>query len=277
MNLKHPTDQALLQDTKKLAAEERRITTAILHHIKEIDRRRLYSDIKFGSLLEYCVKELGYSESCAWRRISASRLMYDLPQIEAKIAKGTLNLTHISQANQFFRQNEIFEPTKKIQVLKEIEGLSKRESEKKLFQMSGVAFPVKETEKRISHSEIKMTIILSDHTQDLILKVRALLNKIVSMDELIQLMALETIQVLQKRKFKSLDRPSPVTTNLKNISNSVKREVFGRDKVCMNCGSIHRLNFDHRIPKALGGKNSPENIRLLCFNCNQRARIRAKL
>ncbi|MBS1985041.1 MAG: HNH endonuclease, partial [Bdellovibrionales bacterium] len=39
---------------------------------------------------------------------------------------------------------------------------------------------------------------------------------------------------------------------------------------CVRCGSMHRLNFDHIQPFALGGDSSPENIQLLCGSCNLR-------
>jgi hypothetical protein len=58
MNLKYFTDKALLADTKALAAKERESTLNVLHHIKEVGKRRLYSDLGYGSLFQYCVKGL---------------------------------------------------------------------------------------------------------------------------------------------------------------------------------------------------------------------------
>ena len=56
MNLKHLTDKALLADIKKLAAEERSISVKVLHHLREIERRRLFSDLGYGSLYDYVIK-----------------------------------------------------------------------------------------------------------------------------------------------------------------------------------------------------------------------------
>ncbi len=67
--------------------DERKITLEIIELLEEIDRRKLYLLRGFGSLLEYCVKELKYSESSAYRRISAMRVVHDLP--ETKIADAT--------------------------------------------------------------------------------------------------------------------------------------------------------------------------------------------
>jgi hypothetical protein len=59
-------------------------------------------------------------------------------------------------------------------------------------------------------------------------------------------------------------------TSLASIRRSVWREARGR---CANCASHFALEIDHRVPKALGGTNSRENLRLLCRSCNQRAAI----
>ena len=61
------------------------------------------------------------------------------------------------------------------------------------------------------------------------------------------------------------------------LNSAVKKEVFKRDEKCQQCDSPNRLEFDHRLPKALGGKDTVENLRLLCRNCNQRKSIAAGL
>lgn len=73
MNLKHLTDLALLKDTTKLASEYREVTARLLHHLREIENRKLYSELGYSSLFFYVVQELGFDESSAARRIKASR------------------------------------------------------------------------------------------------------------------------------------------------------------------------------------------------------------
>ncbi len=65
MNLKHLTDKQLLIDTKTLADEGRKNTAKILHHIKEIDVRKLYTERGYPSLFKYVVEEIGFSEGSA--------------------------------------------------------------------------------------------------------------------------------------------------------------------------------------------------------------------
>jgi len=102
MNLKHLRDDELLTVTKDLVQMERTTLTKILHHLREIERRKLYSDLGCASLFEYAVKHLQYSEGQAGRRIQAMRLIKEIPEIEQKIASGALSLSNISQAQSFF-------------------------------------------------------------------------------------------------------------------------------------------------------------------------------
>jgi NAD-dependent dihydropyrimidine dehydrogenase PreA subunit len=54
------------------------------------------------------------------------------------------------------------------------------------------------------------------------------------------------------------------------IPQAVARTVFERDgDKCLECGSCEDLQFDHIIPVALGGATSPENLQILCGDCNR--------
>lgn len=267
MNLKHLTDATLLKDTKKLVQREREITTEILHHIKEIGKRKLFSDLKYASLFDYCVNELGYNESSAHRRIEASKMLAEMPDIEEQIELGALSLTNLAKAAHFFKENEVVEIEQKQEILKQLENLSTRECEKKLNEMSQPNI-----EKRI-----RISILEKTHSE--LFKVRGFLGRSMTFDELINLLIKNTKEKVEKEKFKQNSGVSSLSAQKAGrvISASLKREVYKRDKKCVKCGSTHHLNYDHRKPFALGGKTTLENVRLLCFNCNQRARIKAKL
>jgi hypothetical protein len=57
-----------------------------------------------------------------------------------------------------------------------------------------------------------------------------------------------------------------VARNPRFIPAAVKREVWTRDGG--RCGSSHRLQFDHIIPRARGGESTVSNVRILCQPCN---------
>ncbi|NUM89101.1 MAG: HNH endonuclease, partial [Bdellovibrionales bacterium] len=71
------------------------------------------------------------------------------------------------------------------------------------------------------------------------------------------------------------NRPAPANPPAaQQVNASLRRLIWqkARNK-CENCHSRYALEIDHRIPRAQGGPNTPENIRLLCRSCNQRAAI----
>ncbi|WP_408096165.1 HNH endonuclease [Peredibacter sp. HCB2-198] len=274
MRLNHVANKILLSDTKKLVGAEREATVKLLHHLKEIDKRKLYCDLKYSSLFAYCVNELGYSEGAAQRRIVAARALAEIPEIESKIENGSLNLTNISLVNQF-----IEDPIQKLEAFKEVENLTKKECEQKLFEITGKEEKPKDKQKRISKDKIQVAFVLTDETMEVVEKLKSLLGKEMDMDQLVQFMAKEAIKSVEKTKFKQT-KPrtslSPAKVG-RTIPAAVKGEVYARDKRCTNCGTTHNLNYDHIIPYSMGGPNTTENLRLLCSQCNQRGRIRMGL
>lgn len=183
MNLQTLSDQDLLHRTRELVQRERELLTEVLNHLREVERRRLFSDLGCSSLFDYATRELGYSEDQAYRRITAMRLLKELPEVEDKISEGSLTLSVLSVAGSLFK------------------------------------------------AEAK-------HCQPLSAPPRNSAAK----------------------------RPA--------IPTHIKRLVWRRDDGrCGGCGSTHGLEFDHKLPLALGGTNTTDNLRLLCRPCNQRAAI----
>jgi HNH endonuclease len=55
------------------------------------------------------------------------------------------------------------------------------------------------------------------------------------------------------------------------IPDDVKQLVWTRDGGrCRQCGANVELQYDHIIPVAYGGANTPENLQILCGPCNRR-------
>ena len=281
MNLRHLTNATLLADTKLLARTEREVTIKILHHIKEIERRKLYADLGFSSLFDYCLRDLGYSESSATRRIRAARMLGDLPELEIKIQDGSLNLSNINQAIMFFKNNDIETKDQKIKILSQIENLSYKECEKELMSLGGIEkVIIKDNQKRLSTNQIRICVTLEEKTSENFEELKNLFGRDKPLNGLFDFMINAAKQELEKKKFHLYKRSrasQPISNVNRVITAAIKREVYLRDQRCTQCGTTHRLQFDHQIPFALGGNSTSKNIRLLCFNCNQRARIRNKL
>jgi hypothetical protein len=106
--LKSLDNKKLISHVESLVHEERRMTSEILYCLREIDARMLYAELGFSSLYEFCVKQLHYSEGSAHRRISAMRVLRDLPAdvrmiTDEKIKSGILTLTNLSLVHGFLK------------------------------------------------------------------------------------------------------------------------------------------------------------------------------
>ncbi len=301
MSPKNLSDQELLRQTQNLVQKERALLSEILHHLKEVESRKLYSDLGYGSLFEYCLRELKYSEGQAGRRIQAMKLLRDLPQseqreLEKKIESGALNLSHICQAQSFFTQvSKVAEGPKldqkaKLQVLSELENKSARQSQALLLEKSaqiGGSQPLPQEKERVlseEHSELRL--VISRELRQKLERVRCLLGpKALSMSwgELMAAMADLSLQALQDKKFgkrreiTTSGKPciKPQAKKARSLSKIQKWRVWKRDGgVCGNCGSEQNLQVDHVIPVAKGGGAQDGNLRLLCGNCNIREGIK---
>lgn len=291
MNLKNISDQVLLEKTENLVKRERELLSEILHHLREIERRRLFSQLGFKSLFEYATKKLGYADDQAGRRISAMRLLKELPEIESKIADGSLNLTNLGMAQTFFRQ-ESKPKEEKLELLAKLENKSKREAEKLIVSLASQPEQLKpERIRTVTETHIEIKFVAAMGLQEKLEKVKGLLahsHPNMSMAEAIDLlcdMAIQKLDPAEKAKsneennlskafsqstvqFKS---PAPA---LKQRITAIRRQVWKQAaSKCQNCGSVHALQVDHIQPKALGGTDNQENLRLLCRPCNQRAAI----
>lgn len=274
MNLTYISDKQLLKDIKIKVGEERKLSLEVLHHLCEIEKRRLFADIGYSSLFEYTTKELGYSDPAAMRRINSSRLLFELPSLEKKIISGEISLSNMAQAARVLKRQEIPTETKQ-SVLSQLENKTTRECEKILSLFENKSSP-KEQIRSITPELSKMTVTLTDKTIQNLEKLKAhLSHKGFNTDELLNFvfnLALEKL-IIDKYHLNTTGKKTESSTRY--IPTEIRKRVYLRDKGrCRNCKSVYKVEFDHILPFAMGGKSNEENLRLLCFSCNQRARIK---
>lgn len=301
-------DTELLSRTKDLARREREITIEIVQHLREVERRKLYADLKYGSLFDYAVKELRYSASAAYRRIQMMRLVKEIPEAEAKVQSGALNLSSVCQAQNFFREVKRTEPQRVISVsekkaiLEKLENKSAREAEKVLLEMSPRSALPKDHVRQVTPEHVELRLVVDSKLEGKLKEIRALLGQrgaSMTLGDLMAEMAALSLERLEEKKFgrrriqaeraetqakvalhghRSANSTSDVGSNFhasRYISNATKRTVWlaagGR---CGRCGSQHRLQYDHIQPYALGGSAGANNIQLLCRGCNLRRGVK---
>src|SRR5579862_6560382 len=131
--MKDLSNEILLSKTKRLAQEERRIGLQVIHHLREIEDRRLYNEIGYSSLFECVTQELGYSEGSAHRRISAMRLLRELPEYEAKLEAGVLNVTNLSLVHTSLKGRSQEE---KREIVSKLEGQSTAHTQRLIAQVN---------------------------------------------------------------------------------------------------------------------------------------------
>jgi hypothetical protein len=179
------SDTSLWNRTKELALEETQKTLEVLHHLREIERRKLYLSYGYPSLFEYAVKELKYSHSSAYRRIEAARLIQEIPQVEDKILEGSLNLTSVAQVRSFFKieknhpLNKNHDLNYKLNVISKIENLSIREVQKELVSLNPDFIPFgveKEKVRAVGKEKFELKIIIDEKLKLKLDKLKSLMS-----------------------------------------------------------------------------------------------------
>ena len=100
------SDDRLLERTKELSGIEHHLEVVVIDHLREIQKRRLYLRRGFSSLFDYAVRELGYSDAAAWRRIKAMRLCAEVDGVRERLQNGTMTLNAAAQLQHAFDRQE---------------------------------------------------------------------------------------------------------------------------------------------------------------------------
>ncbi len=262
MDLTYLTDKQLSNDIVNLASREREIIEEILWHLQEIDKRKLYSDFKCGSLYEYCVKVLKYSEGEASRRVRACRLLSEIPELSDEIKTGSLNLTKLNIAKSFFDENKISNLETKKEILTKLKNKSTRQSEQILWELKNGEAPRK----------VQVTIL--EETLEELNKLKVLkAHSCKNLDSLLQKMSKDILLVWDPSIVKK--NKVILSSNKRYIPRNLKAELWKKYQgKCSICSSHFALQIDHIKPFSIGGETSIDNLRLLCRNCNQRQGIK---
>ena len=280
MNLKSLSDAALINHTVKLVRQERETLLEILRSFREIESRRLFASepYKCTSHFQFVVEHLQYPEDQAERRISAMRMLRELPEIEPQIESGALNLTNLCLAQTFFNKEKHAREAK-LEILRELENKSTRASAKVIQSHSVI--PVRLAPDRIrdlGDGRFQFEFIGDQELKALLEQARGLIAHAhgnLSLCELLKILARTAVERKSPANRKTRNSPAaPRVTLRRRPSSAVETRVWREARSqCENCGSVHKLEVDHRVPFALGGKSDLKNLRLLCRSCNERAAI----
>ena len=292
------SDRELLAQTSNLARVERHLQGAIIDHLTEIDARGLFLCRGYSSLFEYAVRELGYSDAAAGRRIAAMRLCADNPHTRERLRDGSLSLSAAAELQWAFGRSRAPARQRPLRAegahrrRYELKALIDAECQRGLEQLTGL----------LSHVDPHMTVgqlvgrlvqeALDRHdpsrrrprTGSRPADAHAAPTPAAKpeTDRRTASPPKETARPAVSATSTAQTRPGcdgPAASAPKSrasgraIPAAVKREVWQRDAgrcryvdphTGRRCTSRHLLQIDHVLPYALGGRSDPGNLRLLC-------------
>ncbi len=291
--------EELLRQAHTAVANERALQAEVIRLLAEVDRRRLYASLGYRSLFDFCVKKLRYSESAAWRRISAMKLIKDLPTAEAKLISGELSLKALTSVQNFLATeekllNHNFTLEQKNQILQSVENKSGRETDSILASISPTPASPYEKERPLNGVDVEIRFVAN---VPLVGKLHRLKDLNSHRDpsrsyrglfEWLSDLGLKTADPLTKSA--AAARPlktaatQPASSTLRYIPNDLRIKVWQRDhgtctyrdpKSGRRCDATSFIEMDHIVPHALGGETTLDNLRLLCKTHNLEAARRA--
>jgi hypothetical protein len=232
------------------------------------------------------MEELGYSPGSAWRRIKAMRALQELPELEEKIEQGALTLANVSQV-QSFCEKEAKTLKEKKQILDQVAGLSKRETERLLARIA----PMPERPEKVralGQEATELRVTLSSETLGDLDKIRDLISHAhpgASYAEVIAYLAklgLKKLDPAEKSKAFTFPAPGEQPSANRAVPSGLRRAVWLRDQgrcsyinpeTGKTCGSTAFLQLDHVLPRAKGGQHTLSNLRLRCQSHNLLAAV----
>ena len=224
VNLKSLTNVELNMKLQTLAKSERKITHEILDHINEVESRRLFAQLGFGSTLDYLVKECHYSESSAYRRIQAARLLKVVPEVSSKIEEGQINLTQLSKVQSLIQQQEKSSKSKvtletKQEILQKIENQNSFQTEKLIAKELNIIIQDRDVVKIQQDESVYVSLKFTKEQNDKIKEVKSLMSHINPNPTLAEVFEyLADFYIAKKKGLKK-----SLTQTSKNIHKSVKR------------------------------------------------------
>lgn len=289
----------------ELVKTERKITDEILRLIQKIDASKAYAELGYSSLFDYLTRGQKYSEGSAQRRISAARLIKEIPEIQSELSSGKINLTQLAQLAIAVKQEQKSSGSrvlaaKKKEVILKLQDKNTFETEKVLKEE--FHYSPNPTEKVTSkHEDVYLSLKLTKTQYEKMKKAQSYLSHTKhdsGFAEVIEVLCDKLIQrkegvVTQskdkinskKEGFATAAMAVEVAVNTKPtiktprvfIPLATQRYILNKAKRCCEyispmtgekCQSQYQLQLDHKIPLARGGGNHPENLRVLCRTHN---------
>jgi len=164
---------------------ERKQTNEILQLINLALERNLHLIEGYPSMFAWLVNGFGYSESAAYRRIAAAKVVHSVPGAAAKIETGELNLSNLTSAGSAFRAQEKISKQKvsieeKRRAVESLQGKSRTQAEQILFSLFPETVSAVKNERLVTvdQNTSRLSVNLPDEVVQDLARIRDLLGHI---------------------------------------------------------------------------------------------------
>jgi len=254
----------LITKTKMLVAVERKTTTEIIKYLSIIENTKMFSQMGYSSMIKFCIRELGYSEGAAYRRVEAARLLKAHPALEENFKQGELSLTNAASAGRFIKEHKIEDKEK---LIRELFNKSSREAENLLLLKSNQQIKRKNILRKVSSHDFDLTVTITEDAADRLRHIKdRKSHSLKNFEELLAFMIETTLEKLNKPTPKKLEqRGRTATPALKNLL----LQKAGFRCQSSGCDSTAFLQMDHKRAWRNGGRTTFLNGQILCATHNR--------
>ncbi|WP_413584726.1 HNH endonuclease [Bdellovibrio sp. HCB274] len=207
-------------------------------------------DLGFGSLFDYLVKGVGYSEGSAQRRIDAARLIREVPALATKIQNGELKLNQVSlvqkAAREVFKTNKIKVSAKqKLEVINDLCGKNHSESQQQVAAFFDLPVLHSTLQKVQADESVRIELTLSKETFAKIKHAQELLSHSVSSNDLGKFLEYLSEKVIKQKASpsKSSVQPTSVKESTATVAVATPKPVIAKSaaRVMNNSKSQSRM------------------------------------
>lgn len=292
----------------RLARAEREASADLLACLAEVERQKVYADMAYPNMFEYCVGALCLSEGAAGRRLGAMRTAQRHPVAYSYLRAGELSVSVLCRLEPYVTKENAEV------ILSRAAGLRRKAFEDLVAELSTSKDRIAREDARVAEASAAPTLpLLQEPTpSDALAEARRVPDRIVAtgrekrvrisfeandglrgklervscifahrvpdgrLEALIELLVDAALE-----RFENIGRlrPRRAASKTRRVPAWIRRIVWSRDEGRCSyrspggarCESKRFLQYDHIVPWALGGRSDDaSNIRLLCRAHNLR-------
>jgi len=195
------------------------------------------------------------------------RLAREVPEVLEKLDSGEVSLSSVATLQQFFRaekkSGKSYAPAEKLDLVTQIEGQSREETQRKLAEISPASVILKERARVLTPTQTEIKFVADEEMMALIAEMKALMNE--PSPSYAQILTFALHLALGEKKLTPQRRPYiPIETLRATARRSENRCALVSPSNGQRCESTQGLQVEHIRPFAKGGTDDPDNLTLLC-------------